>query len=724
MAPRATGFAKKPAATKADRAAEPAPLKAIVVAPASPVPLALAPLLAPYRKKGRLSLRVERVPQQARLSRGRNNGNGSWSLASDELDDLDYLPPDGASDMPALAIRIIGLDQDGATLAMLDLPSSGMAPVEVGETRDDGYLRGLGDELEKAKAALAAREAELAELRAKSAAPKPAVEAERAAAQSEMKTRLEAAEAAWREKTEAVLAEARADAATRGKTDSTVLAGLRQELDAAQAALAARDTALAKAEADHAVTLAKAEAGWKAGEAARLAAAEAQWREAAAKAEAQAAARGKNGEAELARLRAEIESAKAALVKAESDWKAGEAARFAAAEARWRATAAQAEAQAAALGKNGEAAAARLRAELETTKAVVAQARTDAERARRDASETLAKAEANWKAGEAARLAAAEAQGRAASAGTLAEIAARCAKAEAALADGGVRAGAPVNGAQEAELIRLRDELAGLRTALAEREASFAKAQESWKAEEAGRLAAAETRWRTQAESALALATARFETAEAALADLRAQGPASTLSNDTVYINRLREEVAGLQKVLAGREVELAQARAAIEAHSVLPHAVIERAPRRRSRPRTVEDPERVHARRSLAVDALIAMLLVGAVVLSWPFILPLLPNDWQYYIYEYTTSLQSAPAAAPAPAHVAAKLVAAAPRLAVVTHGANMREAPSAGAGVVVTLKRGQQVELGEQRGSWTAVRVDGKAGWVFTTYLKDAGR
>src|SRR5580658_4498876 len=57
------------------------------------IPLEFASLLAPYRRHGRLSLRVEDVPQRARLSAGRNNGDGSWSLASDELEGLAYLIP-------------------------------------------------------------------------------------------------------------------------------------------------------------------------------------------------------------------------------------------------------------------------------------------------------------------------------------------------------------------------------------------------------------------------------------------------------------------------------------------------------------------------------------------------------------------------------------------------------------------------------------------------------
>src|ERR1700754_2089008 len=59
------------------------------------VTLDLAPLLSPYKGKGKLTVRIERLPQLARLSAGQNNGDNSWSLALDDLDGLQYFPPPG-----------------------------------------------------------------------------------------------------------------------------------------------------------------------------------------------------------------------------------------------------------------------------------------------------------------------------------------------------------------------------------------------------------------------------------------------------------------------------------------------------------------------------------------------------------------------------------------------------------------------------------------------------
>src|SRR5258707_5754265 len=122
--PRATGFAKKPAVAKTNRLSDTARALADARPAQQAIPINLAPLLSPYKGHGRLSLRIERLPQQARLSAGRNNGDNSWSLTLDQLEDLTYLPPEGMDDAHSLAVRIIGLDGGGSTLAVLEFPVS------------------------------------------------------------------------------------------------------------------------------------------------------------------------------------------------------------------------------------------------------------------------------------------------------------------------------------------------------------------------------------------------------------------------------------------------------------------------------------------------------------------------------------------------------------------------------------------------------------------------
>jgi hypothetical protein len=87
------------------------------------IALDLVPLLTPYKKHGKLSLRVERVPQQTRLSKGSRNSDGSWSLTRDDLDDLDYLVPEGVEGARVLSVRVVGLAA-GNTLAVLEVPVS------------------------------------------------------------------------------------------------------------------------------------------------------------------------------------------------------------------------------------------------------------------------------------------------------------------------------------------------------------------------------------------------------------------------------------------------------------------------------------------------------------------------------------------------------------------------------------------------------------------------
>ena len=91
--------------------------------PTHAVPLDLKSLIAPYRGHTHLSLRVENLPQSARLSAGQNNGDRTWSLMLHELEDLVYFPPKAAKAGQVLALRLIAKDEAQAyTIALIDLP--------------------------------------------------------------------------------------------------------------------------------------------------------------------------------------------------------------------------------------------------------------------------------------------------------------------------------------------------------------------------------------------------------------------------------------------------------------------------------------------------------------------------------------------------------------------------------------------------------------------------
>jgi len=91
--------------------------------PQAEIALDLKSLIAPYRKHRRLTLRIEKMPQLARLSAGQNNGDNSWSLALHDLDGLSYFPPDGFNKDHVLVVRVIAQgDSDASTIALLDFP--------------------------------------------------------------------------------------------------------------------------------------------------------------------------------------------------------------------------------------------------------------------------------------------------------------------------------------------------------------------------------------------------------------------------------------------------------------------------------------------------------------------------------------------------------------------------------------------------------------------------
>ena len=129
--------------------------------------LTLRPLLAPFKGRGRLFLRIEKLPQRATLSAGKRNSDGSWSLASDELDDVTYqVPPQAAGDH-VLTIRVTALDGgEATTLKVLDFPVSFRTPAApvANETGRDQH--GVASQLGHMQSLVVLREAEMGLLHA------------------------------------------------------------------------------------------------------------------------------------------------------------------------------------------------------------------------------------------------------------------------------------------------------------------------------------------------------------------------------------------------------------------------------------------------------------------------------------------------------------------------------------------------------------------------------
>lgn len=594
-------------------------------------------LVQPYKKRGRLTLRVERMPSNARFSAGRNNGDNSWSFSLDELEDLEFLPAPGFEEPATIVLRIIAHDSSSATtVALLDYeisPDGAGTATEIPDVATNvtamEQLRRLRDEMAEMARQLAERDADLEDTSAEAKDAQARLERARKAWQAEMDARVaevqkEAAaeraraEEAWKKERDASLAaaeqranahaaEARAHTLREAEEARTKADRLAGDLEALRKALAGREAELTQlranmqgevAAANNAVrkAIATAETLWKAGEAARLASAEAQWREQYEQALAQAHAAAKKSsktergesvrlhgelavlrtqlterDSEMARLRASVASAQAgtesavdsALGRAKELWKTEEAARFAAAEERWREQSERALIQAQAGAKNAEAPAetARLRdelakirkdlgereSELAQMQSALVQSRAQHEGALKAA---LARAEENWKTGEADRLAAAQAQWQEQS--------------ERALADA-----RNSTGENQDELERQRKEAEELRQYLAKRDAeiehlratlassepkteeavrqALLKAEDIWKANEALRMTTAEARWRQEADRAHA---------EALDAVKKSEGEARA------ELEKLNGEIASLRNVLAEKDSETAQLRA------------------------------------------------------------------------------------------------------------------------------------------------------------------
>lgn len=510
--------------------------------------LNLAPLIAPHRKHGRISIRVERLPQQARFSRGNRNSNGSWSLASDELDDLFYSVPDGTPDH-TLAIRIVNLT-GGNTLAVIDLPITSVAETEgeaeaqdeatsapSGET--DELVQTLRQQLAQMKATLTARESELAEARkaASRAAATPArdADAELDAVRAELQAEFDERLAAVGAQSAADLKRQRESWASDMNTRLAALAAKTQQQlnDAGE---------IAEREKQHA--LEEAKAAWQREESERLAKAKADWRAETDKSLADASHKhDKNREGDLEALRTKLrQEAQDALRAEEQTWKAAEAARLAAAEKEWQAKAEKQVAEtrtqlASAQGKDAEKALSDLRAELESK-----------------AKAALAKAEQEWQAEETERFSTAKAEWQ-----TALE---KAVKEERAVANAGEKN-------SDTALRDLRDELTKTRSTLSERDTALAdlrKAGERAAREAKDNLAAAEAKWKKDEAARLETERAKWRSeTDEAIAKARADVAAASAKGTDAAQDELRQQLSALNTKLGEKETALTAARSKIE---------------------------------------------------------------------------------------------------------------------------------------------------------------
>jgi colicin import membrane protein len=680
------------------------------------VALNLAPLVAPHRKQGRLSLRIERMPQGTRLTRGTRNNDNTWSLGSDELEDLAIQVPASAQKDFKIGVRVISLI-NGSTLVAVDVPikpGEAVAGAAIGanappalSTADAAELAVLRQELAAAKESLAARDMELAE-RLTAAAAEAATQFQQTLAKAETawtqaeNARLASVQEQWQEKFAEALAELES---TQTKAHEAQVRDLQEKVDALQAALDQGTAALQQAKSADAAARERGDTATQ---------------DALAQV-AELKARLAEREGELARATAAGEAAKrdaeAALAKAEQAWREGEAARLAAAEAAWRETSAKALSEAHAnadaqrsQGRAGErdllTRVAELQAAVAERDEALARAQSASEQARaraaQDADARLAKAQENWAATQAARLAAVEADWRAKM-----EAAAKAAQSE--------QKPAPAAPVDTAELAELRDKVTALQAKLTLRDAAAARAaklaeeeRHRWqkeaqdvivkaarerKADENARLAAAQAEWSKQAVRETALITARAEAAEAALTQLRIRAAEEA---------PLQRELASLRSALAIREAELEHYRGpqSSEADQLIA-------------PEAAPEPTPAKPRLRLLREGLIAAAAGIALVTLWPTLSTMVPQP---------------PAPQPPAAAVAVEPPPEGLPLATLIKDAKLRKTPSMYGDIVGKLPRDTKVEMLETKGEWTHVRRVGKPakgepseGWAKAALLEE---
>ncbi len=565
------------------------------------IPLDLKPLVAPYKGQGRLSLRIERLPNLARLSAGQNNGDHSWSLGLDEIEDLIYFAPEGSDDAHTLGVRIIAKTEgDASTLAVVDLPvpedETDEESADLPEVAAANESNGSGGTVTR--------------LRANGTASVPisivetikARQANESQEESEMRARIETelatARSRWQIEFEQRLTQAEERATAELKRSREVWRAEREaSIAEKEREFSTRlEEALGKARQETKAALADAEKTWRQGEAIRLAAAEASWQanaqqsradadgKLAAACEAAAEAARNEAKATLAeaekswreeestRLASARSEVKAALEEAEKSWRQEEAARLAAAEAKWRAEAekfgADAMDELSRAREQGDAIAAQLRAELAGAKTAL----SDRESALRQLHDSFAKSDENWQKKLSDAIAGAKISWTAEETVRVRQIADNLNEQHRqALADREAQFKADAQSARnaaETELGQLREAMAALQQSLGNRESEFsqlqsfyqrrqdeakeavATAKAVWKAEEATRLREMENRLTEQHQRALSESGGSVFT-EAKAADQLAE------AERTQWL----DTVAKLQETIVIRDADLAALR-------------------------------------------------------------------------------------------------------------------------------------------------------------------
>ena len=721
--------------------------------------LTLRPLLAPFKGRGRLFLRIEKMPQGASLSAGTRNGDASWSLASDELDDVTYQVPSHAAADHVLTIRVTSLHGgEATTLKVLDLPvsfSPAAAPA-ANEPGPDAQASLVASQLGKMQALFAIREAEIGRLQA--------------AMEEERREREQEAELVRQRQQSAFDQERDRDAARH-----------RQELEAERAALEAQIAALTarvagqgekerdgerlrqRLQAEFDQTIAKAAARHRQELEAQRAALEAQIAALTAhiagqgekerdgerlrqslqaefdqRLETASVQHQRQLEAQRAALQAEITALAARAAASEQRLQEEQQSR----EAYGAQRAAQAEqalrashdAQLEAAQRRQEALSQEQREDIRQAAAADGEAnlRSARERWNAEFAAAVQQARKDWNREQDALIEKLQAEHERHCHDLLAPQREKILMLEAALAKTPAQARAQDEGPDRnaAALQSLNDQLAAASLALAERERALEDAKEQLAqaelaraqvedehaaaAQQADRLLERERdTWQaqerflreelsdaqSQGKAQIASLTARCQEAEAR-ASRKNRG---TSIHDQARIDALNLEVASLRTTLARQ-----QAPGQDRSDNALRAAY--------SKSTGQDEQPAGRSKLSLLRDFCFAVCCITPLILLYPYA--------KAYLGPYLGDEAAAPMA-PAPARPAPQ---AAAHTATVLRGVNMRKTASGKGDVVLTLKKGALVEILSTSGKWIEVGVKGKddavtRGWVYSTYLQADG-
>jgi hypothetical protein len=742
------------------------------------IPVDFRPLLKPFKSAGRLCLRIERLPQGAKLSAGRRSTDNSWSLASDELEDLEYLVSSNVSPDHELTVRVMTFE-DGAASTLkvvqfaMPAPADDTGPVQTGR---DPHAQDAGtrSQLSEMHSLFAVRESELVELRA---ALQRAV--------SEKESELEKARGDWELELDRKIAEAVAQSGLQDKLNGEAKdadrkgRAAREQQQAEQRVAAEREKA--KNEIEHRVQIERQNSQAEAER--RIESARQQWQaDAGRNLEVARQVWQKDAEerqrAEIAALVADAER----RIQAQADEKAAKERRL------WNADASQQieEARLAWQAEDDE----RRREDFEKWNADVDQRiederrkwlaegskhdRTEYERSKAEfesrirserqswqveADEQARKDRDSWQADTEQRIEAVRRTCQADADTKLAtELARLQAEAEKRIeaarltcqADADTKLGAEFSRLQaetekriETERQRFESELRAAEKSAAERlsqgrapeidhEVVQELATEKEKNTQLNAALAAESDRCREAEAALAAMTLRCENAERSQTTGEVRAPAAEA--DDGYIRGLRAEIATLRKSMANQAAELARARASLEQSRPM-H--IQRGPENRPlgnlRDVLQDDEEELgqDRKKGLIRDCLMVAAVVVPLILCYPWIAGYLPQPVRNGIGVATIGLLSVEEEKPVVPQAPPKKAAPAPQVSRPTATAsrvlNVHASPGSKGEVLFSLPKNTVVVLLETQGNWTRIEApaDGAAkarqGWVYSAYLHD---